>query len=80
MAFDNIKLREFDMLVTIAVWVNGKLRATVEVTSEKANVQSDVMKIVMENEQVKKWVGSAFDEAGVKKVIFVPGKLVNLVG
>jgi leucyl-tRNA synthetase len=60
--------------VTIAVQVNGKLRATVEVKSEKAKVESEVMKIVMENEQVKKW---AVRE--IKKTIFVPGKLVNLV-
>ena len=63
-----------EVMVTIAVQVNGKLRATVEVTSEKAKVESEVMQIVMENEQVKKWV-----EGEVKKTIFIPGKLVNLV-
>ncbi len=61
--------------VTIAVQVNGKLRATVEVTSVKSKVESEVMQIVMENEQVKKWVNGV-----PKKVIFVPGRLVNLVG
>jgi leucyl-tRNA synthetase len=60
--------------VIIAVQVNGKLRATIEVTSDKAKVESEVMKIVMENEQVKKWAPGE-----IKKTIFIPGKLVNLV-
>ncbi len=60
--------------VTIAVQVNGKLRATIEVSSQVAENQESVMKAVMENESVKKWlVGEA------KKTIWVPGKLVNIV-
>jgi leucyl-tRNA synthetase len=62
------------LMVTIAVQVNGKLRATVEVTSEKAKVESEVVALVMKDERVKKWVIGE-----VKKTIFVPGKLVNLV-
>ncbi len=45
-----------------------------EIDSSKAKIESEVMKIVMENEQVKKWAPGE-----VRKVIFVPGKLVNLV-
>jgi len=60
--------------VTIAVQVNGKLRATVEIEGSKAKIESEVMKIVMENEQVKKWA-----PGDIKKTIFIPGKIVNLV-
>jgi leucyl-tRNA synthetase len=60
--------------VVIAIQVNGKLRATIEIESAKSKIESEVMKVVMQNEQVKKWA------VGVpKKVIFVSGKLVNLV-
>ena len=63
-----------EVSVTIAVQVNGKLRGVVQVTSEKGQVESEVMKIVVEDEKVKKWITGV-----VKKTIFVPGKLVNLV-
>lgn len=62
------------IMVTIAVQVNGKLRATIEVTSDKAKVESDVVELAMKDEKVKKWATTE-----LKKVIFVPGKLVNLV-
>lgn len=61
--------------VTIAVQVNGKLRSTIEVESSQAIVESDVVALAMADERVKKWLPSE-----ARKVIFVPGKLVNLVG
>ncbi len=60
--------------VTIAVQVNGKLRSTIEVESSQAIVESDVVALAMADERVKKWLAGV-----VKKTIFVPGKLVNLV-
>jgi leucyl-tRNA synthetase len=63
-----------DMDVVIAVQVNGRLRSTVSIAGSKSKSQDSVMEIVMQDEKVKKWVSSE-----VKKVIFVPGKLVNLV-
>ncbi|MFZ2200167.1 MAG: leucine--tRNA ligase [Microgenomates group bacterium] len=62
------------VMVTIAVQVNGKLRGTIEVSSSEANNQDLVVKQVMANEQIKKWITGE-----TKKTIFVPGKLVNLV-
>jgi len=55
----------------IVVQVNGKVRAkvTVDVSAEKEAV------LAAAGEAVGKWVG----EAAVKKQIYVPGKLVNLV-
>ena len=64
-----------NVMVTIAVQVNGKLRGTLEVESSQAIVESDVVALAMADERVKKWLpGEA------RKIIFVPGKLVNLVG
>ena len=60
--------------VTIAVQVNGKLRSTVSVESSIAENQEKVIELVMSNEVVQRWV-----EGEPKKIIFVPGKLVNLV-
>jgi leucyl-tRNA synthetase len=59
--------------VTIAVQVNGKLRGTVEVS---ATASEEEIKAVAEGEDnVKKYL----DSKEVVKVIFVPGKLVNIV-
>jgi len=62
------------VMVTIAVQVNGKLRGTVEVSSAECKVESRVVELAMANESVKKWLSGVS-----RKVIFVPGKLVNLV-
>lgn len=63
-----------DVTVTIAVQINGKLRSTLNATSNTAKIQEEVVKIAMEDERVKKWVTGE-----VKKVIFIPGKIINLI-
>jgi leucyl-tRNA synthetase len=62
------------VMVTIAVQVNGKLRGTIQVSSEEAKDQEIVVGKAKQTESISKWL-----ESEVKKVIFVPGKLVNLV-
>ena len=59
--------------VEIAVQVNGKLRSRIVVPRGMA--QEDVMKMVMADEAVKKFV----DGKPVKKTIYVQDRLVNLV-
>jgi leucyl-tRNA synthetase/predicted alpha/beta hydrolase family esterase len=60
--------------VTIAVQVNGKLRATLQVSvADKANKEM-LEKMASVDEHVKKFI-----ETGVKKVILVPGKILNFV-
>ncbi|MEK7623094.1 MAG: class I tRNA ligase family protein, partial [Patescibacteria group bacterium] len=59
--------------MTIAVQVNGKLRATLDVPSDES--EENVKAKALELENVKKW----FDEKGPKKVIYVKGKLVSVV-
>ena len=57
----------------IAIQVNGKVRDTITVSPEAT--EDEVKAIVMEREIIKKWL----DGKEVKKVIFVPGKLLSLV-
>lgn len=59
--------------VIIAVQVNGKLRATIDVPVDTH--EEEVKKIVLFHRDVKKWVG----DTTPKKVIFVKGKLVSIV-
>lgn len=60
-----------DAVIEIAVQVNGKLRATIQVerTSERAFVEK------LAREAVEKWMS----EHTVKTVVYVPGRLVNFV-
>ena len=53
--------------------INGKLRAniSIDLTASEAEVHA----IVLANELVKKWVA----DAPIKKIIFVKGKMVNIV-
>jgi leucyl-tRNA synthetase len=62
-----------DSQVNIAIQVQGKLRAVVLI--DKDLVQSEVEKIALENENVKKFIGDKV----VKKFIVVPNKLVNIL-
>lgn len=60
--------------VIIAVQVNGKMRGTIEMERAFAQTQDDVVKAAIANEKIKKWV-----DGEIKKTIFVPGKLINIV-
>ncbi|HKZ66699.1 MAG TPA: class I tRNA ligase family protein, partial [Chitinophagaceae bacterium] len=53
--------------------VNGKLRTTMNIALDAS--QPEVEKIVLENEVIKKWL----DGKQPKKIIFVKGKMVNVV-
>jgi len=55
------------------VSVNGKLRTILNIALDAA--QPEVEKIVLENEVIKKWL----DGKSPKKIIFVKGKMVNIV-
>ncbi|HEY6504332.1 MAG TPA: class I tRNA ligase family protein [Chitinophagaceae bacterium] len=55
------------------VSINGKLRTTMNISLDAA--QPEVEKIVLENDIVKKWL----EGKPPKKIIFVKGKMVNVV-
>lgn len=59
--------------ITIAVQVNGKVRATLEV--KDGIMEEEVTALALGLDEVKKWVGGETP----KKVIFVRGRLVSIV-
>lgn len=59
--------------ITIAVQVNGKLRATIGVPAEAS--EEEAVAAAKAQAQVQKHLGSA----EVKKTVYVPGRLVNFV-
>jgi leucyl-tRNA synthetase len=59
--------------VDIGVQVNGKMRGTISVTMETS--QDDAMAAALDQESVKKFT----EGADIKKIIYVPGKILNIV-
>tara|TARA_Y100000389_G_C17470818_1_gene530562 strand:+ start:258 stop:2708 length:2451 start_codon:yes stop_codon:yes gene_type:complete len=60
-------------LVEMVIQVNGKLRAKMSVSINIDNTK--IEKLAMDNENVKRFI----DGKAVKRIIIVPGKLVNIV-
>ncbi|WOV88544.1 leucine--tRNA ligase [Sporosarcina oncorhynchi] len=69
--YDETKLT--DDTVEIAVQINGKVRAKLNVAKDIN--KEDLEKVALEDEEVKKWI----DGKELKKVIAIPGRLVNIV-
>jgi leucyl-tRNA synthetase len=61
--------------VIIPVQINGKLRATLKIDSLISTDKKKVIDLAKNNEKIQKWL----EAKEIKKEIFVPGKLVNLV-
>ncbi len=61
--------------VRIIIQVNGKLRGAIEVETQIASVQSDIEKLVHASERVGKYLSGQT----IKKIVFVPAKLINFV-
>lgn len=59
--------------VTYAVSFNGKARFNIEVPAETS--REEVEKIALSNEATAKWIG----DKNIRKIIVVPGKIVNIV-
>ena len=55
------------------VSINGKLRANILISLEAG--EDEVRAIVLENDIIKKWV----EDKPIKKLIFIKGKMVNIV-
>jgi leucyl-tRNA synthetase len=64
-----------DEPVVIAVQINGKLRDTMNTDKEIGKDEERVVVMAKNSEKVKKFT----DGKEVKKVIFIPGKLLNFV-
>jgi len=70
-AFDSTKL--VDEKITIIVQINGKVRAQIVVSKDAT--EEIIKKEAQENPEVTKWL----DGQAVKKIIYVPGRVVNIV-
>ncbi len=60
---------------TIIVQINGKVRDTVNIQYQISNIQKEVEDLVKNSEKVKKHL----EGKSIRKVIFVPSKLINFV-
>jgi leucyl-tRNA synthetase len=61
--------------VAIVIQVNGKVRGQMEVESQRAKVKSRIQELARKEANVIKYL----EDKKIKKVVFVPGKLINFV-
>lgn len=59
--------------VSYPLCVNGKKRSTIEIDAQAS--KDEVIKMVMEDQSMSRWL----DGKSIKKVIFVPNRMVNIV-
>jgi len=71
--YDANKIRQEKVIVIIQI--NGKLRGQLEVGAEESTNQAKIEKIASSDRKISSRIG----KNRVKKVIFVPGKLINFV-
>ena len=62
-----------DKIVDLVVQINGKVRDKVEIRADAS--EEEAKAIAISQEKVKNWLR----DKEIKKVIFVPGKLINIV-
>jgi len=61
--------------LTIAVQIDGKLRDTISIQNSKVKNQDEVKKLARDSEKVNKHL----EGKKIKKVLYVPGKIINFV-
>jgi len=62
-----------EQVITLIIQINGKVRDRIQV--ETGLSREKVEKLILERERIKEWLKGK----KIKKVIFVPGKLMNIV-
>ncbi|MFA5183967.1 MAG: leucine--tRNA ligase [Patescibacteria group bacterium] len=62
-----------DETVNLAISINGKLRATIEAAADIS--EDEAVVLARDNEAIQRWLAGK----EIAKIIFVPGKLLNLV-
>jgi leucyl-tRNA synthetase len=60
-------------MITLVIQVNGKVRDKIEVESDIS--EEKAKELALSREKIKKWLKGK----EIKKVVFVPGKLINIV-
>jgi len=71
--FDPALVQEDEIIVVVQI--NGKLRGSVKIKNQRSKIKSEVEDLVNEDKNIQKYL----DGKEIKKVIFVPGKLINFV-
>lgn len=61
--------------VEMPVQINGKTRAVIAVDPAVAKSQPEMVKVIMDNQQVSKYL----ENKKIAKIIFVAGKIINLI-
>ncbi|MCB0575996.1 MAG: class I tRNA ligase family protein, partial [Saprospiraceae bacterium] len=59
--------------ITYPIQINGKLRANIELPANVTAADAETAALALE--QVQKWI----DGKPVRKVVFVPGRMINVV-
>lgn len=59
--------------ITLVIQINGKVRDKIEVESSLS--EKEAKELVLGREKIKKWI----EDKEIKKIIFVPEKLINIV-
>ena len=59
----------------IVVQINGKMRGQISVVSDQSSDQKVIEQMAKEDSNVSKWI----KDSEIKKVIFIPGKVINFV-
>lgn len=72
-AYESSRLEEDN--VTIAIQVNGKVRATINCPKKRAADKEEIIKLALNSEKIKSFI----QDKAILKQIYVPGKIVNLV-
>jgi len=62
-----------EKMITLVIQVNGKIRGKIEVETDIS--EEKAKELALKSEKIKKWLA----EKEIKKIIFVPGKLINFV-
>ena len=62
-----------DESFTLAIQVNGKVRATIEVTADSS--EEEIKSLALQDENTKKWL----EDKEIVKMVYVQGKLLSIV-
>jgi leucyl-tRNA synthetase len=60
--------------VNIVIQINGKVRDQIKISAEAS--ENDIKKMAFESEKIKKYIPNVDN---IRKIIFVPGRLINFV-
>lgn len=63
-----------DEQIDIVIQVNGRVRSQISIPNTETS-KEEIIKLSQDDEKAKKWIG----KKKVKKVVYIPGKIINFV-